>query len=433
VVALKVVHISTSDLGGAGRAAYRIHEALLKNSVDSSFLTIGSGGNEDLKNVFVQTVTSDIFIKEPGFVLRQKNRIRFRIRKHLGIEIKFLEDQREKVIEEFRNIKTKLDCEIATLPFASFNILENQLVREADIIHLHWVANMIDYQRFFTKNKIPVVWTLHDMHAFQGLFHYKEDEIRNKEFAKGLDKKIYGIKRKAINKRRSELAIVSPSKWLLREASNSRALRNVTSSYIPYPIDTTTFFREQDIDFKEKNNIPAENSVFLFVVESVKINRKGFDLLKEALKKMKLRSFTLFVLGNSDNLQMEGFDIRIIGTVKDNNALRKYYSSVDAFIIPSREDNLPNVMIESLACGTPVIGFPVGGIKEHVIDFKTGLLTKNLNADSLAKTIEKFCKHKEQFKSEAIQNYVKEKFDEDHVAQEYIKVYSKLLKTKRLA
>jgi len=433
VAALKVVRISSSYSGGAGRAAYRIHEALLKNGVDSSFLTIDAGGNKDLKNLIVQTVTPDAFIKEPGFVQRQKNRFKFRIKKHLGIEIRNQEDQRKKVIEQFQNNRSRLDCEIATLPFSTINILENQLVEEADIIHLHWVANMFDYQKFFGKNKKPIVWTLHDMNVFQGLFHYKEDKVRNHEIVKDLDKKIYQIKRKALAERRSELVIVTPSEWLLNEVRNSSSFRKVASSYIPNPIDTTTFFREKDIDFKETNDIPSENSIFLFVVESVKIKRKGFDLLQEALRKMKFRAFTLFVLGNSNNLEIEGLDIRMIGTVNDNNTLRKYYSSVDAFIIPSREDNLPNVMLESLAVGTPVIGFPVGGIKEHIIDFKTGLLTENISSDSLAKTIAKFCENKQQFNSEEIQNYAKEKFDEGYVAEEYIKVYSKLLKSKKLA
>lgn len=428
MVALKVVHISTSDSGGAGRAAYRIHEALLKNGVDSSFLTIGSGGSKGLKNVFVQTAIPDTFIKEPGFVQRQKNRLKFRIKKHFGIEIINKEDKREKVTERFLNIKSNLDCEIATLPFSTFNISENQLVKEADIIHLHWVANILDYQKFFVENKRPVVWTLHDMNAFQGLFHYKEDESRNNEIVKGLDKEIYRIKRKALSKRRSELIIVTPSKWLLKEATNSRAFKKVTSWYIPNPIDTKTFFRERDIDFKKKNNIPIENSIFLFVVESMNINRKGFDLLKEALKKISFTPFTLFVLGNSNHLKIEGLDVRMIGTIRDNNTLRKYYSSVDAFIIPSREDNLPNVMLESLACGTPVIGFPVGGIKEHIIDFKTGLMTENISSDSLAKTVEKFCQNKQQFKSEQIRNYAKEQFGERNVAEEYIKLYRKLIK-----
>lgn len=423
VTQLKVVHISSFASGGAGRAAYRIHEALLKSGVNSSFLTTSSGGTKELINVFVQTVTPDTCIKEPGFVQRQKNRFKFRIKKHLGIDIRSEGDQRRKVIEQFQDNRSKLDCEIATLPFSTHNILENQLVKEADIIHLHWVANMLDYDKFFAKNRKPIVWTLHDMNVIQGLFHYKEDEVRNKQIAKVIDKEIYRVKRKALAHRKSELVIVTPSKWLLNEARNSRVFRKVTSSYIPYPIDTRIFFREKDIDFKQKNNIPSENCIFLFVVESVKIKRKGFDLLKEALRQMEFRSFTLFVLGNSNNIEIEGLDIRMIGTVDDNITLRNYYSSVDAFIVPSREDNLPNVMLESLACGTPVIGFPVGGIKEHIIDFETGLLAKNISSDALAKAIETFCKNKQQFKSERIQSYVKEHFNEDKIAQEYIKVY----------
>ena len=106
------------------------------------------------------------------------------------------------------------------------------------------------------------------------------------------------------------------------------------------------------------------------------------------------------MLGAGENCFIPGIDIRKVGPINDNRKLVDYFSLADAFIIPSREDNLPNVMLESLACGTPVIGFPVGGIKEHVINFKTGLLADNISSESLAEAIEKFCKNQERFNSD---------------------------------
>ena len=432
MIKIKVVHISTHLAGGAGRAAYRIHEALLRKGVESSFLFIGLEDQQSSKNMFLEPERTDTIDKSPDFLERQKNRVRFRIKKHLGIEIKSLKDkerdERKKVIEQLENMKATLSCEIATLPFSKYNFLENPIVKDADVIHLHWVASMLDYPGFFQKNTKGVVWTFHDMNPIQGLFHYKEDELRNKQVTKSFDATVRNIKRKAVEQRQSELIVVTPSFWLLKETNNTTLFRKVKKICIPYPINTKTFYPENDFGFKRMHNIPENNCVFLFVANATKVERKGFDLLLEALQKIKNKLFTLIVLGDSTNIQIEGLDVRYAGVVRDNDSLRRYYSSANAFIIPSREDNLPNVMLESLACGTPVIGFPVGGIKEHILDFKTGLVADDLSSESLAKAIDKFCENKEMFSSEEIQNYVKDNFNEDDVANEYVKVYNELLK-----
>ena len=85
-------------------------------------------------------------------------------------------------------------------------------------------------------------------------------------------------------------------------------------------------------------------------------------------------------------------------------------------------------MLESFACGTPVIGFPIGGIKEHVIDYKTGLLAKDISSDALAECIKQFSLNHHSFNRDWIKNYTKENFGEDEVAHKYIAVYNQILK-----
>ena len=396
-----------------------------------------------VQKVFLITMSYLELIKPPGFIERQKNRIRFRIKKHLNIVIKSKKDkerdekikrreERKAIFKQFSAISNALNCETASLPFSSYDILQNPIVKQADIIHLHWVAAMLDYPSFFTNNKKPLVWTLHDMNPFQGLFHYKEDEVRNHELAAGLDENVYLIKQKSIKKRKAKMRIVTPSSWLLKEVENSNVFKNTKSSSIANPIDTSLFSPGDKKELRKLYQIPENNIVFLFVSENISNYRKGFDLLIEAFKKLNNQSFTLIMLGAGENCFIPGIDIRNVGTINDNRKLVDYFSLADAFIIPSREDNLPNVMLESLACGTPVIGFPVGGIKEHVINFKTGLLADNISSESLARAIENFCKNQERFNSVEIRKYAEEKFNEELIAGQYIKVYNQLLKKRKL-
>lgn len=320
-----------------------------------------------------------------------------------------------------------MDCEIATLPFSDFNVLENLLIKKADIIHLHWVAGMLDYPSFFKYVNKPVVWTLHDMNPFCGLFHYEADEIRNREIAMGLDASIKKIKKRAIGKRQSPVTIVTPSSWLLNEAMNSEIFNDVPALCIPNAVDTNVFAPKSGINFRSSNGIPEQNVILLFVAQAVTHYRKGFDLLLEALKAVQYLPITLLVLGNATPLSIDGIDIKYCGSINDDNQLARYYSNADAFIIPSREDNLPNVMLESFACGTPVIGFPVGGIKEHVHDYKTGLLAKEISNEALAATITEFCTNKGRFSASEIRNYAEKYFAEEVVAKQYIEVYQKIL------
>jgi glycosyltransferase involved in cell wall biosynthesis len=419
----KVVHISTYSTGGAGRAAYRIHEALSKNGVSSTFLSLDSPDFRESNNELNEIIRS----RKPSFIQRQKDRIRFRFKKHFGIE----SNLEKKITPEFNLLSPMLDCEFSSLPFSEYNIWENPIVKNADIIHLHWIAGVIDYSSFFKNNNKPIVWTLHDMNPFQGLFHYKEDQERNWELAGNLNRKINAIKKKAILKRKAKLEMVSPSKWLLNEASNSVTFNNIKGNCIPYPLNTTLFFPKVNSHFKSENDIPEKNAILLFVAQSVNNRRKGLDLLIGALNSIKQFPITLLVLGNSDDINIDGMDIRKLGSINEDEKLAYYYSNSDAFILPSREDNLPNVMLESLSCGTPVIGFSVGGIKDHIIDYKTGLLVKELSRNSLAKTIETFCEKKEMFNREEIRKYGIDNFSETLIANKYLKVYTDIFNNEK--
>ena len=152
---MKIVHISTSDKGGAGIAALRLHKGLLQQNVDSSFLSLfGSGTGE----------TNSEFNINPSVQLSNLQKIK----RKFGLPV----TQVERNLRMLKGIKG--DYEIFSFPFSDFQIEQHPLVQSADIINLHWVAGLINYPSFFKFIKKPVVWTLHDMNPFMGGFHYME-------------------------------------------------------------------------------------------------------------------------------------------------------------------------------------------------------------------------------------------------------------------
>ena len=415
VVPLKIVHLSTYLNGGAGSAAYRLHKALLKNNVDSSFVCLEQTPGSD---------NTAFTLKRPTVPLWARA-----IKKVLWL-LPWLNDKlinkRTADIRKFEAIYPSLQCSFASLPFSSLRVLEHPAVIAADIIHLHWIAGMIDYPTFFKKNNKPVVWTLHDMNPFSGLYHYTEDEIRNEDITGAFSRNIHGVKKTAIQHRRNLLTFVTPSNWLLQEAGKSDTFKGIPGIMIPNPVDTEDFSPRDTKMLRHLLKIPKENTVFIFVAETVDDYRKGFDLLTEALKA--LISFPVTLLAIGKGVRPEGIpgDIRFLGSTNDPKKLSEYYSLADALIIPSREDNLPNVMTEAMACGTPVISFDTGGMSTTIEDGFNGFRAKVISAVSLKETLIEFIKVKESFKRESIRLFAMEHFGFDKVSRQYQAVYETL-------
>lgn len=318
--------------------------------------------------------------------------------------------------------------EPASLPFSNYKLLQHPAVQAADIIHLHWVAGVLDYPSFFKNITKPIVWTNHDMNSVKGLFHYNGDEIRNKEITAKLDKEINAIKDESLKNMETKMVIVSPSNWLLKELERSTRFHNNNAFKIHNPLDTDLFTIRKTGDLRVSLNIPISHTVFLFVSQSIYNYRKGFDLLADALNKLNSENITLLIIGYSDNFQISNYNCINLGSVYDEKKLSNYYSLADAFIIPSREDNLPNVMLESLCCGTPVISFDLGGMGEVIVNNVNGLKAKDLNSDCLGDTLLEFIERKEEFNRQTIREEALKLFSPEIIAQKYISVYKDLLK-----
>ncbi|OBX21231.1 glycosyltransferase involved in cell wall biosynthesis [Gelidibacter algens] len=422
---MKVLIVNTYDRGGAANACLRLHEGLLHANVDAKVLLQHKG--KKVPQTF-QIHNSNTF-KNKYQILKQKGFVFLRV---MGLL------QQPKQSQESQFIKRRAEgLEMFSFPNSNFDITCSPLYQEADIINLHWVANFLDFESFFRKNTKPVVWTLHDMNPFTGGEHYLETFLGadvdgnpvSRDFSEEEMKtsdKILKLKQKALQSA-FNLTIVAPSKWLCEAAQKSMLFKNKDIFCIPYGINSE-IFQPRDRNFsRDILNIPKDKIVILFVAASLNNHRKGYAYLKKALEMMQRDDVVLCAVGGKEsNLD---FDANLIelGAIADERLMSIAYSAADVFVIPSLMDNLPNTVLESLMCGTPVIGFPVGGIPDMINHRFNGLMTSDLSSAALFKTIELFFDTISDFDRNEIRNDALNRYDLKIQAINYIQLYQKIL------
>lgn len=249
--------------------------------------------------------------------------------------------------------------EILSLPITRYKVEAHPWVRDADIIHLHWIADFINYPVFFKSVNKPVVWTLHDYNPLCGIFHYPKDIETNKITFQAIDEKYSNIKQKSLSTFKG-LTIVTPSVWLEKLSSNSSMLGKFSHQVIPNGIDTGTFKVFPKEIARNVFNLPNDKIILSYISEDIKATRKGFNLLVDAIRYLlPNKDIAVCATGRSNNLNIP--EVGNLGYINDEHLMALVYATSDFFILPTMEDNLPNTMLESLSCGTPVISFNIGG------------------------------------------------------------------------
>ena len=259
----------------------------------------------------------------------------------------------------------------------------------SDAINLHWIAGFIDYSDFLSKvpHQTPIVWTLHDMNPFTGGCHYDQGcgkfaarcgacpQLGSKEDS-DLSRHIWQRKREALAKIPSgRLQIVADSNWLASEARRSSLFGKVPITAIHYGLDIDDFAPRDRLFARAALGIPADAKVALFVADSLDERRKGFATLVNALTDLPRGSEPFLLSVGSGKPVLSGrFSHLHLGRVSGDRFLSLVYSAADVFVIPSLQEAFGQTALESIACGTPVVGFNVGGIPEVVREGVTGLL-----------------------------------------------------------
>ena len=275
------------------------------------------------------------------------------------------------------------------------------------------------------------------MNPFSGGEHYEEEYLGMDEngypiprvitkIEKRLYNKIIALKFKALEGV-NNLHIVTLCTWMTEEVKKSKVLRNFPVHLIPNGIDSTVFKQRDKEESRNRLNLPQGKKVILFVADSVDKDRKGFSFLKKAFEIIDNKDIWLCSIGGQAQQILNSNQYLSLGTLNDEVAMSYAYSAADVFVIPSLMDNLPNTVLESLMCGTPVIGFPVGGIVDMVQHGKNGYITEEINALSLLKTLQLFLAEGEKFNNREIRNNALEKYNQNIQADNYLKLYKSIL------
>lgn len=327
------------------------------------------------------------------------------------------------------------------------NVIKQSVVQEADIIHLHWInqgfLSLSDLKKLIASGK-PVVWTLHDLWPATAICHYPDkcEKYQSKcsqcplQVASPLfDLAAWTYKRKkkiGLDK----VHFVGCSRWITKMAEKSSLLEGASFTSIPNPIDTSVFKPVNKSDARTLLHLSEDKFFFLFAAAKLSDKRKGASYLIEAclvLKQYYEDKIEIVLMGNgSEELCcVLPFKVNSLGYISDQATMVAAYSCADLFVIPSLEDNLPNTIMESMACGTPCVGFATGGIPEMIDHKINGYVANYMDANDLANGIQWILNNPNpQVLSNACVKKVQENYTEEVVAKQYIALYEKLLQKK---
>ena len=384
----RILHITFSDdCGGAAIAAYRLHKSMLDNGLDSKMLVFDKRREDNTIFSFYKGNLEMLLYKFKYYFLSGKT---------------FL-------------MKPELGC-YSTFHLGS-NIINNSLIKEADIIYLHWICRGVlsrnNILQILKTNK-KVIWVMHDMFPITGGCHHSLNctkyslDCAECMFFKKNKNAIKQLKEKKTFLKYSNMYWVAPSKWLYNCAKESSVVDNSRLFLIPNQISLNFFQLEKDFS-KEALGINRNKFHILFGADGVLNNPyKGFNYFIDTIKylfefddikkiKDKIEVLIFGMNYNETVKQSVPFNLVFLGVIKDERTMNLVYNSSNIMMITSKAENYPLTVQECAACKTPVFGFDIGGISDIIDNPKKGKLVSPFDTFLLASSIREYICNEERY------------------------------------
>ena len=408
-IQMKVLLISTSDMvGGGAIAAFRLMEALNNNGVKAKMLVRDK-------------LSSSVTVAQTGTII-------------------------PKVLERLQ-IMSYLKGKLWQADTADFgiDITRTEEYKEADIIHLHWInQGMVSLSclKKMIKDGKKIVWTLHDEWPYLGICHYKgecqETECRQCPLLPGNIAHKHYLQKQNIYKK-GNITFVGCSQWITDRAK--QAMPDAEVVHINNCVPHNIFRHIDQTEARKKLDLPLDNKIILFCSQNLNDERKGFAFLQQALEKFTIHNSQFIIQGPQSmaldshspkggeggnqlstlNSQLSTICIGKGGRyISSPEEMAMMYAAADVFVTPSLQDNLPNTIAEAMSCGTPCVGFNVGGIPEMIDHLQNGYVAQYKDVNDLAEGIQYVLTHDMR---EAALHKAASAYGETHVAQKYINVY----------
>ncbi|MDR2410115.1 MAG: glycosyltransferase family 4 protein [Bacteroidales bacterium] len=416
---MKILILSTFErAGGAAVAANRLMHALNKSGHEAKML-VRDKQTDDVNVVSINTN-------------RWKKKINF---------IRFAYERWVIFLNNRFNRKNLFAISIAN---TGTDISRHPLIKEADVIHLHWINQgflSLEDIRKLTELGKPVVWTMHDMWCFTGVCHYAgncrkyvtqcENCALIKKNITDKTKHLFAKKKSAISA--CTINFVGCSQWIAKKAKESALLRNAAITAIPNAIDTGFFKPCDKMYVRQKFNLPNDKKLILFAAAKLSDTRKGMTYFVNACEKlvaggMKELIEIVFLGGEIDVnlLPVTTLNAHVLGYLKTPAEISMIYAACDIFVTSSLEDNLPNTIMEAMACGIPCVGFNIGGIPEMIDHKVNGYVAEYKSSEDLAAGID-WCLNPENRRLLSEQALLKARncYVENVVARQYVEIYER--------
>lgn len=413
---IRPLHLSSLNSGGAFIASMRLHHELLQQGVASRYAV----GHQETESKAVTNLKNNL----------------------TSFEARLYHHSYKKNL--FYNQQAQRTGAIWWSDNRTWHTLPLRLrMMDADLIHLNWIgAGFLPIQMLKWLDK-PIIWTMHDHWAYTGGCHVTMDCTRF-EIGCGQcpqlqsddpdDKSYHNYQLKEKAWQNLSMIVVTPSRWLGERIKASSIFRNHHVEVIPNGVNLDTFKHLPKQEARQMLNLDPSAKYIYFGAMNVSDRNKGGDLLVEALHKLAYQQddpIHLLIAGTySETLNLpDNFHIHSLGFINDEVLSNTVYAAADISIVPSRQENLSNTIMESLASGTPVVAFDACGNPDLIDHQKHGYLAQPFSTEDLANGMVWGLSQSNETGYLARQ-YVINHYNVEDIAKRYLTIYRDILVNK---